>query len=135
MALSDGSDNLSGLHRWLSFHHRDEGYPVFAQDVDDFPHSFLRVRVHEGGNRPVLLRLQHIAHSVLIGRVQESIVGEPLIVEDLGQVAPTTIRQQHHDHIILRRPCGNLEGSLNGHATGATNQQPLLAGKSASDGK
>ena len=61
--------------------------------------------------------------------VEEAVVGHPLVVEDLAQVAAAAVGQQHDHDVVLGQLLGRPQRGDDGHAAGAADQQALLAGQ------
>ena len=65
---------------------------------------------------------------------------EPLVVEDLGEVAASGVGEDHHDDGVLAlgragQLLGELPGRVGRHPAGATDQQRLLARQPAREGE
>jgi hypothetical protein len=85
--------------------------------------------VHELRDLPFLAR-QHLADQRLAGlRRQEPVVGHPVVVEDLGQVAAAAVGQQDHDHVVRTGPVRGLQRGHHGQPAGPADQQRLLPGQ------
>ena len=77
--------------------------PYSCRICDRLGDGLARVGVHQVG-QPAVLAAQHLAdgldgRSVVADR--EAVLRQPLVVEDLGEVAAAGVRQQHHDHGVL----------------------------------
>ena len=131
-----GSDDLRGHDWWLGADDRHLGDAVLAQDVDGFANRLGGVRVHEGRQRPGgAFAGHHVADGLPAVGLQKAVVGHPLVVEDFRQVALARVGQQHHDHRVRAGLGGDLQRGNDGHAAGAADQQPLLAGQPAGHGE
>ena len=86
--------------------------------------------VHQRGD-VALLGVQHLPDGhAAVGAGEEAEPGQPLVVEDLGQVAAATVGQQHHDHRVrVVELLGQLDRGEGRHPGGAADEQPLLAGQ------
>ena len=109
---------------------------VLLEDVHGLGDRLARVGVHEVGE-PAVLAAQHLADGLGVPRRpgdREAVLRQPLVVEDLGQVAAAGVRQQHDDDgvLALRGP-GQLVGQLlrgvRRHPRRAADEQRLLAGQ------
>ena len=72
-----------------------------------------------------------LADGLAAGDVEEAVVGHPLVAEDLVQVAAAAVGQQHDHDVVLGELLGGPQRGDDGHAAGAADQQPLLAGQPA----
>ncbi len=130
--LDDGADDLGRHDRRLGAEHGQLRHVELAQARDDGPDRVGRMSVHELRQRRACLALQHVADARLGGLGgEEAVVGHPLVVEDLAQVAAASVGQQHHDDVIRLGIPGDLERGDHGHAAGAASQQRFLAGEAS----
>ena len=74
-----------------------------------------------------MLGVQHVAHGASgIALGYETVVRQPLVVEDLGQVAAARVGQQDDDEVVRRAGRRDLQSSDRGHAARATDQQSFF---------
>ena len=86
-----------------------------------------------GGSDGVPLRCLWASSSLTVsaGRAagaEEPVVGHPVVVVQLGQVAPAGVGDDHDDDGVRPRLASDLECGPDGGAGGAADQDPLLAG-------
>ena len=62
---------------------------------------------------------------------EEAVIGHPLVVENLAEVAAAPVGQQHNDDIVRRGGLGDAERGDDGDATGTAGQQRFLAGQAS----
>ena len=100
VALHDRADHLGRHHRRLLLHHRELRHAVLAHDRDGGADGLVRVDVDELRQRARLAG-EHVPDRALVAAGgEEAVVGHPLVVEDLGQVAAAAVGQQHDDHVV-----------------------------------
>ena len=77
------------------------------------------------------LAAQDVADRHAAGRVvlDEAVVGHPVVVEDLAEVAATAVGQQHDHDVVGGQPLGDPQRRDDRHAAGAADEQALLAGQ------
>lgn len=79
-----------------------------------------------------LLVVQHVGDAgARAGVLEEAVVGHPLVVEDLAEVAAAAVGEQYDDDVVLAEPGGHLQRRHDRHAAGAADQQALLLGEPA----
>ena len=98
--VDGGADLVGGLH---ADHRRQRGRlaALLAQELAD--------------GRPVARPLHH------------PVLDHPRVVEDLRQVRPPAVRQDHEHRLVGRQLARHLDGDVHREAAGAADQQPLLA--------
>ena len=97
-ALRDRTRDLCGHDRRLG---ADDGHladAVLLEDVDGLGDGLGGVGVHEVGQLAGLAA-QHLADGAVVGLGAggEAVLAEPVVVEDLGEVAATGVGQQDDD--------------------------------------
>src|ERR1019366_7098738 len=73
------------------------------------------------------LSAHHLGDGLTAG-ADEAVIGHPLVVVDLGQIAPTRIGEQHHDHVVGTELTAELDGGPYGRAARPPGQDALLPG-------
>ena len=86
----------SARRRRLGLDHRHLGHPVLVQDRDRGAHRLVGVRRARGraGRAPFAART--LADRLTAGP-QEAVVGHPVVVVHLREVAPARVGEDHHD--------------------------------------
>ena len=127
--LDDGPGDLGGHDRRLG---ADDGQlrdGVLAQDVDRLGQRLVGVGVYELGQLPAL-GAQDVTHGLTGRRLgQEAVRRQPLVVEDLREIAAPAVREQHHDHGVRPGSRGHPHRGHGSHPAGPTDEQALLAGQ------
>ena len=133
-ALRHRARDLGGHDRRLG---ADDGHladAVLLQDVDGLGDGLAGVGVHEVGQLAGLAA-QHLADGAVVGLRAggEAVLAEPLVVEDLGEVAAAGVGQQHHDDGVGAALGGELVGELargaGGHAARAADEHAPPRGR------
>ena len=130
VALDHGADHLGRHDGWLRADNRHLRDAELSERVDRFADRLRRVCVDEG-RQVTGLPAEHVADGAVTHGRTESVGGEPLVVEDLREVAAAAVGQEDNDHVSCGGPTRDVEGCDDRHPAGAAHQEPLLARETA----
>jgi hypothetical protein len=129
VAFHHGPDHLGGHDRRLFLDHGQLGHVVLAQQRDGRADVLLRVDVDELGQAAPLPG-HDVGHQRLGGLLgEEAVVGHPLVVEDLRQVAAAAVGQQHDDHRVRAGRLGHPQRGRDREPGRAAGEQRFLPGQ------
>ena len=139
--VGDRAGDLGGHDRRLG---PDDGHlrdGVLLQDRDRLGDGLVGVGVHQVG-QPAVLAAQHLADGlglVALRLGREAVLRQPLVVEDLGQVAAAAVGEEYDDDRVGPALGGELLGELargeRRHAGRAADEHRLLAGQPPGEGE
>ena len=98
LAVGDRAHHLGQRQRRLGLDHRHLGHAVLLEEGDGGPHGLFGVDVDQR-REAVALGRQHRLGRGSLGP-GEPVVGHPVVVVQLGEVAPARVGHQHDDHVV-----------------------------------